>query len=194
MLGASTCSYDGSVVRQKTPHDVAVGRAIRVIRTEHGMSRKDLAERSGLSYPYVSEIETGKKSPSSKALRAIADAIGLPPHELLAAAETLAMGPRTWTSPSRRSYFHESTDAKRSRAEPTEDFAIARLGRFGPSIAANMPPPDEQRLISDEIATPLEDHEAPDIAEVNELVERFRQLSDTDKRLVLHFIRRLSED
>lgn len=157
---------------------MAVGRAIRVIRTEHGMTRKGLAERSGLSYPYISEIETGKKSPSSKALRSIADAIGIPPHELLAAAETLAMGPRSWTSPSRRSFFHES-EAMRTRAEPTEDFAMARLSMF------NAAPPAP--------VAPMSDAGPPEEDDTAELVQRFEELSGPDRELVLDFIRRLSD-
>ncbi len=165
------------MVRHNSGPDEAIGRAIRVIRTEQGLSRKELAERSGLSYPYVSEIETGKKSPSSKALRAIADAVGLPPHELFAAAETLALGPRSWTSPSRRSFFHESAEAMRPRAEPTEDFHMARLARFDaeavPALMASMGPPDEDATA--------------------ELVRRFEALSEADRALVLDFLRRLSE-
>lgn len=63
------------------------------------MNRKDLAELSGLSYPYLSEIEGEKKSPSSRALRAIGDALGVAPSELLVAADSLAAGPRTWAAP-----------------------------------------------------------------------------------------------
>src|SRR6266511_2439305 len=68
----------------------ALGRAVRVLRTEQGLERKDLAERSGLSYAYLSEIETGKKRASSKALFAIAEALGLRPHEVLAVADRYA--------------------------------------------------------------------------------------------------------
>ena len=68
----------------------AVGRAIRVLRTERGMERKDLAEASGLSYPYLSEMETGKKRASSKALFAIAEALGVRPADLLALGDRYA--------------------------------------------------------------------------------------------------------
>lgn len=67
-----------------------LGRAIRLLRVERGLERKDLAVRSGLSYPYLSEVESGKKRASSPALRAIAEALGVRPHQLLAAAEALA--------------------------------------------------------------------------------------------------------
>jgi transcriptional regulator with XRE-family HTH domain len=66
----------------------ALARAIRVLRTELGMSRKELAERADLSYSYLSELENAAKQPSSRALRAVAQALGLEANELLAAAET----------------------------------------------------------------------------------------------------------
>jgi transcriptional regulator with XRE-family HTH domain len=186
----------------------AVGRAIRVIRTEQGMSRKELARRSELSYPYVSEIETGKKSPSSRALRSIADAFGLPVHELLAAAETLALGTRSWTSPARRSFFHESAEAVRaSRAEPTDDFyaerialepmgdmnvvppAGARARRIAAPQRAAPPPPVAPAAAPPPAAPPPEP--AAD-AESDELVGRFEALGARDRQLVLEFIRRLT--
>ena len=68
----------------------AVGRAIRVLRTERGMERKELAAASGLSYAYLSEIETGRKRASSKALFVIAEALGLRPSELLALGDRYA--------------------------------------------------------------------------------------------------------
>ena len=65
----------------------ALGRAIKVRRTDLGMSRTELAERVGLSYPYLSEIENGKKRPSDRVLRALAQALDLRTHELVADAE-----------------------------------------------------------------------------------------------------------
>ncbi len=67
----------------------ALGRAIRVTRTEQGLERKELARLSGLSYPYVSEIEKGTKRASTEALLPIARALGLRQSELLERAERL---------------------------------------------------------------------------------------------------------
>ena len=39
------------------------GRRIRERRQELGLRRRDLVELTGLSYPYVSQIETGYRSP-----------------------------------------------------------------------------------------------------------------------------------
>jgi transcriptional regulator with XRE-family HTH domain len=64
-----------------------LGRAIQVLRAEQALSRRDLAERSGLSYSYLAEIETGAKSPSSRALASLAEGLGLAAHELVLRAE-----------------------------------------------------------------------------------------------------------
>lgn len=101
----------------------ALGRAIKVERVARGWERKELAERAGLSYPYLSEIETGKKRPSWGALNAIGEALGLRPSQLLEAAETW---PRDETEevvadlmapPSqRRSWFRETVKPMHARA------------------------------------------------------------------------------
>ena len=67
----------------------ALGRAIKVTRAERGLERKELARLSGLSYPYLSEIEKGKKRASTEALLPIAQALGLRQSELLERAERL---------------------------------------------------------------------------------------------------------
>ncbi|MDJ0850618.1 MAG: helix-turn-helix transcriptional regulator [Myxococcota bacterium] len=64
-----------------------LGRAIRVIRAGLDMSRKELAERTGLSRSYVAEIENDRKTPSSRALAALAAGLGVEPRGLLEAAE-----------------------------------------------------------------------------------------------------------
>ena len=65
----------------------ALGRAIKVARTERGLERKELARLSGFSYPYLAEIEKGVKRPSTEALIPIARALGLKQSELLQLAE-----------------------------------------------------------------------------------------------------------
>lgn len=68
----------------------ALGRAIKVIRTAQDLGRRDLADRAGLSYSYLAEIENGRKQASSSAQQAIAGALGIPVSELIAAAEGMA--------------------------------------------------------------------------------------------------------
>jgi len=69
-----------------------LGRAIEVRRTLLRLKRKDLAQKSGLSYPYISEIENGAKEPSAKALRQIAEALGWSVGDLVGAGESLSVG------------------------------------------------------------------------------------------------------
>jgi transcriptional regulator with XRE-family HTH domain len=65
----------------------AIGRAIQVVRTDRGLSRKEFAARTGLSYSFLSEIENGVKQPSSRAYAVIADALDVAPGALLYDAE-----------------------------------------------------------------------------------------------------------
>jgi transcriptional regulator with XRE-family HTH domain len=53
------------------------------------MARKLLAAEAGISYPYLSEIETGIKTPTLETLRCIAAALGRRPSQLLVTAELL---------------------------------------------------------------------------------------------------------
>jgi ribosome-binding protein aMBF1 (putative translation factor) len=46
-----------------------VGRRIRRLREERGLSQRDLSE-PGTSYAYISRVEAGVRNPSEKALRA----------------------------------------------------------------------------------------------------------------------------
>jgi len=64
----------------------ALGRTIEVMRTERGLKRTELAELSGISYSYLSDIEKGRKPPSSTKLREIAEALEVSPSQLLRGA------------------------------------------------------------------------------------------------------------
>ena len=66
----------------------ALGRTIKVLRTDQGMSRAHLARASSISYSYLSAIENGAKAPSTKIMRVIANRLSLAPHELVEAADT----------------------------------------------------------------------------------------------------------
>lgn len=66
------------------PEDVraalALGRdsAIRTLRRYRGMTQEALAAAAGLSRPYLTEIETGRKDGSIRAMKAIAGALEVP--------------------------------------------------------------------------------------------------------------------
>lgn len=48
---------------------------VKIIRTYRGMTQAELAASSGISRPYLTEIETGKKDGSIRAMKALAQAL-----------------------------------------------------------------------------------------------------------------------
>ena len=58
------------------------GRAIRVVRSAHDLSQRQLAGRIGVSPSHLSLIESGKRDPSLKVLEEIADSLAVPMHLL----------------------------------------------------------------------------------------------------------------
>jgi transcriptional regulator with XRE-family HTH domain len=65
----------------------ALGHAIKVERTAQGLGRRELADRAGISYPYLSEIENGAKRAGPKPLLLIARALGVTQSDLMRIAE-----------------------------------------------------------------------------------------------------------
>lgn len=63
---------------------VALGQEnpIKIIRKFRGMTQDDLAGAAGLSRPYLTEIETGRKEGSIRSLKSIAKALGVPLERL----------------------------------------------------------------------------------------------------------------
>jgi XRE family transcriptional regulator, aerobic/anaerobic benzoate catabolism transcriptional regulator len=63
---------------------VGIGREVRRNRAKRGMTRRQLAAASLTSERYLAQIESGAGNPSVSVLRAIANALDLPPAALLA--------------------------------------------------------------------------------------------------------------
>jgi len=63
--------------------DVAIGQTIRLARTQAGLSMTTLAQRSGVSQPYLSQLERGLALPSISTLYRVANALGVSPQDLL---------------------------------------------------------------------------------------------------------------
>lgn len=143
----------------------AFGRALKVLRAERGLERKELAALAGLSYPYLSEIESGKKRPSSRAVLALADALGVPAHQLWEMAEGLRLRaeeiePRGGRAG--RSFFHSA------------DMAPA-----APAVAASMAAPAPEPAGSEQ-----------DL--LDELIETAAGLSERDLHHLVELARRLA--
>lgn len=55
-----------------------MGNKIRRLRTQNGLSVKQLAERAGVSSSYIYAIESGTRGTNIKKLSRIATALGVP--------------------------------------------------------------------------------------------------------------------
>jgi transcriptional regulator with XRE-family HTH domain len=79
--------------RAKIPRrGLGVGSAVRRLRELHGMGQEILAERSGLSQGYLSQIESGTWTAiTEEALGRIASALGVEPWVILAQAAGLKL-------------------------------------------------------------------------------------------------------
>lgn len=51
---------------------------VKILRKFRGLTQEGLAQAAGLSRPYLTEIETGKKEGSLSALKAVAAALDVP--------------------------------------------------------------------------------------------------------------------
>lgn len=142
------------------PYYEFLGRAIKVERTARGMDRRALAERSGLSYPYLSEIENGSKRPSSQAVLLIAEALGLGPSELMAAAERL----------------RASEDRREMLTDPARPAMRVHMPAYV-SEAASWPssPPDEREELIERIRLLVAALDLDDLARVSDLIDRLRR-------------------
>ncbi|MFI7672812.1 helix-turn-helix domain-containing protein [Actinophytocola sp. NPDC049390] len=60
-----------------------LGPRLRTTREEHHERLVDVAEKAGISPQYLSEIERGRKEPSSEMIAAVAGALGLDLADLL---------------------------------------------------------------------------------------------------------------
>src|SRR5437763_10262222 len=65
----------------------AVGAAFRRLRDDRAMTRRDLAERSGVSERFLAELEAGQGNISVSRLQDVARALGTSAGELLFSAQ-----------------------------------------------------------------------------------------------------------
>jgi transcriptional regulator with XRE-family HTH domain len=85
--------------RKRAPEPLwreVLGRSLRAAREEQGGRLVDVAERAGISPQYLSEIERGRKEPSSEMIAAVTGALGIELADLLA---EISVGVRQHTRP-----------------------------------------------------------------------------------------------
>ena len=74
---------------QRSSAHAALGRAVRRLRIERGLSQEDLAHLSRMDRTWVGGIERGERNPSFTNIRRLANALGVSPSDLLARGERL---------------------------------------------------------------------------------------------------------
>lgn len=63
------------------------GQRLRILRTNAGLSLRDLAKRVEVTFTYISHLENGRREPSHAVLLKIASVLGVHPGELLSGSE-----------------------------------------------------------------------------------------------------------
>lgn len=59
------------------------GRNVRRLRVERGLSQEELAHEADMKRSYLSDIERGTRNPTIRALERLAQALNVPPAELV---------------------------------------------------------------------------------------------------------------
>ena len=105
-----------------------VGAYIRDQRRKAQLSLRKLAERSGVSNPYLSQIERGLRQPSAKILKGIATALEVSAESLFTQAGILDGGPEdVGESGVLRSIFRDPELTDGQRRELAETYERLRM-------------------------------------------------------------------
>ena len=59
-----------------------IDQLVRRYRTKRGLTLRELAEKTGLSFSFIGDIEHGRTNPSVKSLLKLMEALEIPPDEL----------------------------------------------------------------------------------------------------------------
>lgn len=79
-----------------------LGARLRALRRARGFTQERLAERAGLSYKFVGEIERGQGNPTLATLVALAEALDVDVVDLFGPAETRQAPLEVYTIPGRQ--------------------------------------------------------------------------------------------
>src|SRR5438067_12113812 len=72
-----------AVVADQLEHQIHIGPRVRALREAMDLSLRDLAERSGVSAPMLSQVERGETSPTLAVASRIANGLDLRLSQLL---------------------------------------------------------------------------------------------------------------
>ncbi len=107
--------------------DIELGRKVAARRAELGLSRKQLAEATSLSYPYIAQIETGYRLPSTRHQGPLARTLGMTLDELFGDDDESSSAP-----------MRMAGAAPTRRTRPTIEDAIERAAREIEALPASV--------------------------------------------------------
>ena len=107
-----------------------LGRIIRERRVQAELSLRDLAARTNVSNPYLSQIERGLHQPSVRVLKAIAGALNMSAEALMVQAGLLDEPADAMAAPS-------VAEAVRADPDLTDDQRAALLAVYRSYVEAN---------------------------------------------------------
>ena len=70
-----------------------LSECLRLLRVVNDKNQKDFSVELGISAPYLSEIETGKKKPSFEVLNKYSEVLNIPVSSILFFSESGKVGP-----------------------------------------------------------------------------------------------------
>lgn len=103
-----------------------LGPRIRERRLELGLSLREFARRVGVSPPFVTDLEAGRRNPSAEILSRIASALDLPTAELESLDNRLTPEVRRWVE----SEPEMSRLLRTLKRSPRRDEILRRLRRM----------------------------------------------------------------
>ena len=109
-----------------------LGRVIRERRKQAEMSLRDLAARTDVSNPYLSQLERGLHQPSVRVLKAIAGALNMSAEALMVQAGLL-------DEPEDGEPVPSVTDAVRADPDLTDEQKAALLAVYRSYVEGNRP-------------------------------------------------------
>ena len=92
-----------------------LGRRLRLVRFERGMTLKEVAARCGMSATHISEVERGKTSPTIGALQRISKALGERPSQFV--REKRLPGATVTRGANRCKFYTAGTDGQPAELE-----------------------------------------------------------------------------
>lgn len=86
-MDVNTRPCDAPAMPPRLPTDSALGRAIRQLREQRGLTQEELATHAGMTFGTVSRLESAKSAPAWATVRALIDTLDVSLGDLARAVE-----------------------------------------------------------------------------------------------------------